>query len=518
MSKKNPNKNDLPTQDVEKNNESPKKQETKQTDKRNRQLKRTTILSVVIFVALIIAINVILNAVVGKKWQFDWTTNKMATLGSVSEQILASNEAEVKITVLTDESNFANAYNGADISFVPGLLEEYVSKGQGKISVTYVNPTQNPAILTTLDPEGLHGITQTNIVVSNSDYSKLKVLTLTNLLEIQDYYITGYVAEEVITGAINFVTADFTPVVYWTSGHGEAGQTSNDGYSVLKMLLEQNNYLVKELNTLTAESIPDDAEMLLMVDPTQDLTAAEVNTYLDFLKGGGSLVVLANYQATELTNMNELLRNFNLRLTNDLVHENQSDRVLFSDPVSFTASMPASQLFPQGAENQFSLVINSRAVTTADNATSWIKTDPVLQTSNQGTRLIAGDPENETPDQAVQNVAMYSENTGWVDGSSVTKPAKVAVFGSAMTFSDYIMMNYQTAGNYPLAWYSLYHMSNMEDYAQQDLLIQPKAVVTYSILPSSQTQVQVVSVFLMAILPIALLITALVIYRRRKNL
>ncbi len=512
------NKKNSQIEQTEKNTQNKGSEEKGQRDKRSRQLKRTSILSAVVFVAIIIVINVILNSVVGDRWQFDWTANKMATLGSVSEQVLNENTKDVKITVLSDESAFNTAYNGADISFVPKLLSEYVAKGNGKISVDYVNPTQNPAILTTLDPDGLHNINQNNIVVSNADYSKLKVLTYNNLLQIQDYYITGYVAEEVITGAINFVTADFTPVVYWTSGHGEAGQTSNDGYSVLKMLLEQNNYLVKDLNTITATTIPDDAEMLLMVAPTADISAPEVDTYLEFLKKGGSLVVLAEYQATDLTNLNALLQNFNLRLTNDLVHENQADKVLFSDPVSFMANMPASTIYTQTAANQSAVVINSRAVTTADNASSWIKTDPVLQTSAQGSRLIGGDQANETQDQAVQTVAMYSENSGWVDGSSVTKPAKVAVFGSAMTFSDYIMLNYQTAGNYPLAFYTLYHMSNMEANAKQDYIIQPKAVITYSILPSSQTQVQVVSLFLMVILPIAMLVTALVIYRRRKNL
>ncbi len=491
--------------------------EKRTRDKRYRNLKRTTVLSVLVLIALVVTINIILHAVVGTSWQFDWTANKAQSIGAVTEQLLSENDTDVKITVLAERDSFERSSTGADLSFVPKLLDEYVAKSNDKVNVDYVNPVANPAVLETLDPDKVHGITQNQIVVSTADYQKLKVLTFQNLLQIQEYYVTGYVAEEVISGAINFVTADYTPVVYWTTGHGEQGQSTSDNFSILRMLLEQNNYLVKEFNSLTAESVPDDAELLLMVAPTSDITPAESDMYLEFLKTGGSLFVMTGFQTTEMTNLNTLLREFNLRISSDRVIENEADRVIFDDPTSYIANIKPGALYQSEQAENIAIVLQSRWITTADNQQQWIKTEPVLETGAQATRQLKGDSESVS-EAAVQTVGMYAEHSGWMDGSSVTTPAKVAVFGTDMSFSDNILMNFQSAGNSGLVYRALYHMSNMEALVQQPLLIQPKPVVSYAILPQNQGSIQLTSVILMGVLPIGLLVVALIVYRRRKRL
>lgn len=485
-------------------------------DKRNKRLQRTAVLSVVVLLAIVVVVNVILHAVVGNKWQFDWTANKAASLGEVSGQILDENDKDVMITVLAERDRYAAGSTYADVSFVPNLLDEYVDQGKGKVELRFVNPIQNPAVLTEMDPNNVHDLRENEIVISNSDFSKVKVLTYQDLLQIQEYYVTGYVAEEVITGAIRFVTAEFTPVVYLTKGHGETAVDS--GFTVLKMLLEQNNYLVKEFESLTAESVPEDAEMLLMLAPTADLAAGEIKVYMDFLKSGGSLFVMADYATSEMKNLNELLREFNLRITTDRVQENDSNKFFSGDPLSFVAEMPVSKLFSQTNVVNYSVVVNSRFITTADNSKDWIETQPILQTGDQGTRQIAGDEANQSQ-PAVQTLAMFSENRGFIDGSSVTKPAKVAVFGSAVSFSDNVLLTYmQNAGNYLLANSAMSYMSNLEENADQPLLIQPKEIVSYSISPQSQGSTQIASIFFMVVLPLALGVVALMVYRRRKSL
>lgn len=486
-------------------------------DKRNKTLKRTAFVSVVLMIAIVITLNIILNAVVGKSWQFDWTANKAATIGDVTKQILGENTKDVKITVLADRDNYAKGFSSGDLSFIPKLLDEYASASKGKVTVDYVNPVNNPAIVKTIDPHNVHGLRENQIIVSNKDYSKIKVLNYQDLVQIQQYYVTGYVAEEVITGAIRFVTSDFTPVVYLTTGHGETGMDKD--FTILKMLLEQNNYMVKDFDSLVASEVPKDAELLLMISPKNDISAAEEETYMKFLKKGGSLMVLADYSTNEFDNLNKLLREFDLKLTTDKIQENDTQKAFSGDPSAFVATIDESKLYKQNGKIDFAVVADARAVTTADSKQQWIKTQPVLTTSEQATRLIGGDKQNASQ-AGKQNIAMYSENTGFMDGSTVTRPAKVAVFGTSVCFTDGILMNYmKSAGNYLLANSALSYMSNMAEHASShSLLIQPKAVVSYALAPNSQGAAQVLAIVFMGVVPLALIITAVVVYQKRKRL
>ena len=76
----------------------------------------------------------------------------------------------------------------------------------------------------------------------------------------------------------------------------------------------------------------------------------------------------------------------------------------------------------------------------------------------------------------------------------------------------------QNAGNYLLANSAMSYMSNLEENADQPLLIQPKEIVSYSISPQSQGSTQIASIFFMVVLPLALGVVALMVYRRRKSL
>ncbi len=500
----------------EKKKDKRSKKNKPQVDKRNKTLKRTAWISVLVLIAIVITVNVILNSLVGAKWQFDWTANKAASIGDITEQILEENDKKVKVVVLANRDGYGSRIAAGDLSFIPNLLDQYEEVSDGTLEVHYENPVENPAVLTEIDPNNVHQLKQNQIVVANEDYSKLKVLTPQDLIQVQQYYVTGYTAEEALTGAVRLVTSDFTPVVYLTEGHGEA--EVDKYFTILNMLLEQNNYLVKSFDSLTAEAVPEDAELLLMLSPKNDISSGEAEVYLDFLKKGGSFMVMVDYGTFEMPNLNSLLREFNLKLTNDLIQENDTQKAFADDSGSFIADIKGGKLYSPNNTMDYAVVIDSRAVTSADSAQDWIKTEPVLTSSDQATRLIGGD-KNNVSQPAKQNAAMFSENTGFMDGTNVTKSAKVAVFGSAYPFMDAILYNYMnTAGNYLLANSAMSYMSNMAEHSDESLLIQPKGVVSYAIAPKSQSSVQFMSVMFMAIIPAALLVTALAVYQKRKHL
>src|SRR5690606_36045633 len=82
--------------------------------------------------------------------------------------------------------------------------------------------------------------------------------------------VTSLAVEERITGAILYVTAEKTPVIYSLTGHAENGLPYE-----IREKLHHENYELKELNILTAGEVPGDTDVLLMVSPKRDFTADE---------------------------------------------------------------------------------------------------------------------------------------------------------------------------------------------------------------------------------------------------
>lgn len=506
--------------------------ETKETDTntedkpvdRNSKIRNAAVLSTIVLILILVLANVFIEQAFGNQLEFDWTQNQITSLGDVSKNILEENETPVNITVLSTRENYASniASSGADLNFVPNLLSEYEANSGGTVSVNFVDPVQNPAIITKLDPNGVHNLQQYQIVISNEDHSKLRVLSYQDLFDLQmnqqagGYYITGYTAEEAISGAIRFVTAEDTPTVYITKGHGETSLTQ--GFTTFSTLLEQNNFLLEDLDTIAQTQIPEDAEMLLMVNPQSDITTGEVEMYLNYLRQGGSLYVISDFSTATFTNLNEVLLEFNIAITNDRVKENDTELLYAEDNYTFRADISTNPLYPEGAGYNFALATNARAVTSANNARDWVEVTPILQTSDQATREIAGDAENESV-AGTQTIAMYSENSGWIDMTNVTEPSKVAVFGSASMFNDLFLQTFQNStGNFTLFVYSMLEMADMIDNQAADLLIEPKPVVSYYIVAQSENSIQITSFLLTFGVAITLLVIALIIYRRRVNL
>lgn len=506
--------------------------ETKETDTntedkpvdRNSKIRNAAVLSTIVLILILVLANVFIEQAFGNQLEFDWTQNQITSLGDVSKNILEENETPVNITVLSTRENYASniASSGADLNFVPNLLSEYEANSGGTVSVNFVDPVQNPAIITELDPNGVHNLQQYQIVISNEDHSKLRVLSYQDLFDLQmnqqagGYYITGYTAEEAISGAIRFVTAEDTPTVYITKGHGETSLTQ--GFTTFSTLLEQNNFLLEDLDTIAQTQIPEDAEMLLMVNPQSDITTGEVEMYLNYLRQGGSLYVISDFSTATFTNLNEVLLEFNIAITNDRVKENDTELLYAEDNYTFRADISTNPLYPEGAGYNFALATNARAVTSANNARDWVEVTPILQTSDQATREIAGDAENESV-AGTQTIAMYSENSGWIDMTNVTEPSKVAVFGSASMFNDLFLQTFQNStGNFTLFVYSMLEMADMIDNQAADLLIEPKPVVSYYIVAQSENSIQITSFLLTFGVAITLLVIALIIYRRRVNL
>lgn len=490
----------------------------KNVDKRNRQLNRSSIVSVALLLVILIVFNLIFTRFLGPHTRFDWTANQAMTLGDVSRELITDLESPARIVVLLEESEFPGMHY-SQVDFVEGLLKEYDEVAGDNIEVDFIDPELTPSIIETLDPQGQHEgqIVRGRIAVHGTDTGKLKVLSSRDFVDTQmnqqfQQVITGYSAEAAISGALNYVSSLETPIIYLSQGHGEG--KLEEGYTFLQELMLNNNFAIEQLDSLSLTEIPEDARFIFMINPQQDLTDDEAAIYISYVKSGGNLLVLSEYGQRDLPNLNSVLFEFNLKLTNDRVVESDPARQMGEDSYNFLAETPGSSM-GQFGDQAWSVVGSARAVEEAGNAKEWIETEPILTTGEQGAVEVAGEPDDLSR-SGRQVLGMLSENRGFIDGTNVTSTSKAIVVGSAMAFHDGIFSTFlRQSANYPLAVNAFNYLGEVDS---DRLVIRPKPVVSYALGTQFQGSLNIASLLTWLVLPLMFVLVAVVVYRRRKNL
>ena len=224
---------------------------------------------------------------------------------------------------------------------------------------------------------------------------------------------------------------------------------------------------------------------------------------------------IADYNNTSFPELNQLLLDYNMEISDTRLREGDPAHRFQDDAYIMRAIAPASKVTTEAIDG-WTLVDNARGMHILTNTKEWIEVQSVLTTSEEGYAETAGDPEQSSA-AGKQNIALLSENRGFIDGTNVTQAAKVMLIGSSTLFNDTIL---QTFGNQlynaGLFYYSVQWLANMSE--GDTLYIQSKQPVSYAVSKGSSSTNVLTAVVAMVILPAILLIAALVIYRKRKHL
>jgi len=480
-------------------------------DKRNKSLRMISISSVILFVSIVIIFNLVFESLLGTQLKWDWSQTDMFSVGDVTKELVGKLDKDIKIVGLYEKGSIAQY---ADVEI---LLDEYVKLSNGKITIQYIDPVKTPSILKELDPGDLLKPEAGTYVMRCEATKKSKVITSANIYqtEMDEQYqqqITGVTAEQAFSGAIVYTTSAKTPIVYMTKGQGEADYATS--YTTVVAILNDNNFLVKDLDLLTAKIIPQDAELLIMLSPKLDINITAKDLMDKYLKTGKALLVLSDFSNASFPILNTLLADYNIEISNNRVREGDLERRYQNDAYFFLVDAPVSFVTTQ-AVNKGTLVKNVRAINELKNTKEWIKVNPILQTGALALTEEAGNTEKTAP-AAVTNVGLASENSGSVDGETVKTSAKVIVVGATEFISDPILTSLGTQVYNMYAFYSSVRwLMNVED---NGLMITAKKLPSYALAGGSNTAYWIATIVCIIILPVGLLIAALYVYRKRKNL
>ncbi|MFN8845266.1 MAG: GldG family protein [Bdellovibrionales bacterium] len=102
------------------------------------------------------------------------------------------------------------------------------------------------------------------------------------------------VDEQEITQAIIKVTREKAKTVYVVSGHGEPDIEDSQeagGLNMMKLLIENNSFIIKTWNLPSQPKVPEDADAILLIGPQQKMADYEIKELEKYLISGGNLML-----------------------------------------------------------------------------------------------------------------------------------------------------------------------------------------------------------------------------------
>lgn len=475
----------------------------------------------VILIAIVIAVNLIISSLPESKTQIDISQQKLYTIGEVTEEIVNDLKDDVSIYYIVEA--------GKEDAAIEKILTSYDDLSD-KITISKIDPAVNPNFTSeytneTLSSNSIIVKSEKRNTVVNSDefyrfnvdgYGELSYADFYQLMtQYSQYYGTSpnyeelFYAEQAITSAINYVTTDTIPSLYYTTGHGESALDSS-----YTSYVSAENYNYQALALLAAD-IPADAEAILINTPTYDMTADETAKLFDYVKAGGDVVFISDYShfsAEKLPNIAEFLVQMGMKADEGMVFE--------GDPNYYYPSAPASYfILPIIGEN-----VDYSPVSKLDSSNV-----NVFMPGSHGISIVEGDNVKvtdilHTSDKAFikrtidENTDMINKQEGDAAGSFIVAAASQYTDGGKVVWYasnaiiDSSADNYVSRGNSSLFIATL----NLMAGKSETISIIGKSINNER-LSVTEASVGMWRIILCVIIPVAILGSGLVVWIRRRR-
>ena len=255
-------------------------------------------------IALVVAIVIVFNLAVGylpsNLLEIDPSSSGIYTVTDTSVDYLAALDTDVELIVVAE--------NGDVDSRITRFLDRYVALSD-HLSMRTVDPVTSPSVLTDYETE------QNTIVVRCEETGRQEIVYFDDIL-VMDYYsymmygyadYTEFDAEGQLTSAIDYVVSAVDHTVYTTTGHGEM-----ELGSLVVEQLERSHFTTSSVNLTTDGGIPEDCDLLVINQPTSDLSVDELEMVRAYLAAGGQVSVILDSEQFEHPHLTELMEEYGL--------------------------------------------------------------------------------------------------------------------------------------------------------------------------------------------------------------
>ena len=414
----------------------------------NTRTSRAATMAVVLTAALLAAIlvvNLLVGLIPSKVTKLDTTNNGQFSVSDTSIKFIRSLKEDVTIYVLCPTSamsptleailsNYEAASRHIKVEIVDASRDtEFLDKyGAGSMS-SYSMIVESAKRYRLIDSSNLYYYTIEGLGTTFTPYEYYQFCNSDSYLQIyQAYYqqygvllesVTHYCyrAEEAISQAIDFVTAETIPHVYVATGHNEAPLGE-----MFLSFISQVGLTYEDINLRDVTSLPDDVATLLIHAPKTDLTDAETAMILSFMEKGGNVLLITDGESAALPNLASIAKTMGLSPVAGVINEGNANR--FDKTATNIIPNINSQhtITSSGVSSGYSVLMpNSHAIVVDTTLPENVTVTSLLTTSDSA-YVINGDGSETTLGAVAVGAAAQNGKTG----------AKLVWYSSVDAFAD----------------------------------------------------------------------------------
>ena len=264
-----------------------------------------SVISVLVILALINFLGVRYS------WRADLTDGQLLTLSPASQAVVENLQQPVELIL------FAQLPNPTEKE----LLDNY-QRYNSDFTYRYVDPNLEPQLAQAL-----------NAVNGDEVFLQVEDPTGERTIAVQRPAPQEPITERTLTNKLAQLSQTETSTAYFLQGHGEYDISgAQAGYFEAATRLQEQNYTVTPLNLAETETIPSDADVLIIGRVQQPLFDSEVDAIEDYLNAGGSAFMLIDPQAE--TGLEGLLSQWGVVLEEAIVIDTSSGRLAGLGPAT----------------------------------------------------------------------------------------------------------------------------------------------------------------------------------------
>lgn len=445
-----------------------------------------------IVIAIVIVFNMIVNLIPENKRQFDISSTNIYEISSKSKKIINKVDHDVTFYVLAEKSSTDKR--------IKTFINKYASLSD-KIHIKWIDPVLHPSALTK------YGAEENNIVISCKKTNRTTTVSFDDILvSSASYYSTSSSASSFdgdgqLTSALNYVTSDKEYKAYYTSGHGESSLSSE-----VTSLLTKSRVSTSDLLLMTATSIPDDCDLLIIDGATSDFTKDEVKLLSSYLKKGGKVVTLLAQTNKSMKNLYGLLKDYGLTVQSGYIAD--TERSYQGNYYYLIPNLSVSGDMASGISSNSVMMINSKGMTQSTPVRDSISTDAFMTTSSNGYAVTEKKQTQGT--YVLGATSTESVKVKNSKGKKVTKESRLTVYGSNMLIDEQITSSFSSLENLTLFTNSVTASLDNAD----NVSISPKSLeVSYNTI----THPGPFSILVVFVIPVGLIIGGFIVWFRRRR-
>lgn len=440
--------------------------------------------------AILVVVNILVSVLPTSATKFDITSQNLYSITSSTKVVVNALEKDVTIywVVQSDKED----------DIIENLLGRYESLSS-HIQVVKKNPDVFPTFTAQYTSES---VPNNSLIVECGDkyrYISYNDIYLTDVDMSTYSYVYTFDGEGAITSAIDYVTADTLPKIYALEGHGEAELPT-----AFQTQIEKENMQLESFSLLNTDSIPEDADMLMIYAPSTDISTEEATMLRDYLTSGGKLLVMAGpTENGTLTNLYDVLADYGVTAAEGIVVEGDRGHYAFQQPYILLPDMEESDITsPLISSKYYAIFPLAQGLTVSDSrATALLTTSDSAYSKAAGFTLTTYDKEDGDTDGPFA-LAVNAEAT---NGGQL-------VWFASSSFLDELYNAYSSGANLNLVMNALSTLVGQRDAVS----IRSKSL-SYNYLTISQSNATILKSWMIAIVPLAFVVYGvLVVIERRR--